>query len=117
MVMDVRHVKINNNLSIIVSCGRVTINAGHESDNTGLSFTLPNDVSEAILERSDTDEQLTCNCYPIAMLLRGLDLTLTALLYSAKSPEEFQESYETLSRGLENVNRDMICLMQARQGK
>lgn len=111
---EVRHMSIDKGISILISCGRITINAGIAEDGNELSFVLPADVSSTMLALS-SDEEVASVCRPIGMLLRMFLLTMIGSFYMNKTQEEVEETLEILSTGLHRINLAAMTAIQHRQ--
>ncbi len=102
--MEVRHIKIDDVLSVMVNCDRITVNAISNTDGTGLSFSLPPDLSKQILDNCASDAMLASVCYPIGVQLQIFELMMRGNLYSICSPEDAQENFSIMSEGLNKTN-------------
>lgn len=116
MDMDngIRHIIIDETMSIMISCGRITINAAREQDNSGISYSVPTEISQAFLEACQSNEALIATCRPITLLLKGFDCTLSGLLFGSDSPEEFSEGLVLINKAMETTNMFLLALVNER---
>jgi hypothetical protein len=110
---DIRHIIIDETMSIMISCGRITINAGSK-DNEGISFSVPLEIGQTFLGACQKDEHLVELCRPIANLLEGFNHMLKGLLLGSSSFEEFNESLTIINTAMGKTNIILLALVNER---
>lgn len=111
--MEIRHITINEDLSILVKDGHITINAIDKKNGSGLSFSLPPEFSQNILKNGGSnDEILTFIFQATAIELNLFRLITIGSLYSTGSLQEKAENTSIIMNGLRDIN---LKLMKANQ--